>query len=46
MLIVMIVAYLDILKHGDGIIGEGCQREVLREQIRGYTKLIKSHQSG
>ena len=46
MLIVMIIAYLYILEYGDGIVGEGCQREILREQIRGYAKLIKSHQSG
>ena len=46
MLIVMIIAHLDVLEHGDGIIGEGSQREILGEQIRSHTKLVESHQAG
>ena len=46
MLIIMIVAHLDIFEYGNSIVGESCQRKVLREQIGGDTKLIESHQTG
>ena len=46
MLIIVIIANFDVLEHGDGVVGKGGQREVLREQIRGYTKLVKTHQTG
>ena len=46
MLIVVIIAYLNVLQHGDGIVGEGGQREVFCEQIRGHAKLIETHQTG
>ena len=46
MLVVMIIAYLYVFEHGDGIVGKGCQREVFRKQIRCYAKLVESHQAG
>ena len=46
MLIVVIIAHFYILEHSDGVVGEGGQREVLREQIRGHTKLVETHQTG
>ena len=46
MLIVVIIAHLNVLEYGDGIVGEGGQREVLREQIRGHAELVETHQTG
>ena len=45
-LIVVIIAHLDVLEYGDGVVGEGGQREVLREQVRGHTELVETHQTG
>ena len=45
-LIIVIIAHLHVLENGDGVVGKGGQREVFREQIRGHTELVETHQTG
>ena len=45
MLVVVVVAYLHILKDSNGIVGQCCKTEILGQQIGGDTKFVETHQA-
>ena len=46
MLVVVVIAYLYILKDSNGIVCQCRKTEVLGQQIGGDTKLVETHQTG